>query len=105
VDTVEGDAQIVVLRASKRYLYDLKIALSFTLTIPDVSEPTKDAACYHGTLSLEDVSTASSWSALKNPTEDTCQVDWLNDAKVSLKSSLSSVHEPSKLLNFVYSIY
>lgn len=93
---MEGEAQVVVLRASKRYLYDFKIQLSFTLTIPNILNPETDPSTYSGTLHLTDVSSACS----KRPSTSSSDLsaDWLVDAKVSLKKEnpLQPMHQPGK---------
>lgn len=97
VDTVEGEAQVVVLRASKRYLYDLKIVLSFTLSIPDVLDKDKPQTTYSGTLQLADVSSASSVRPVSTSTlKPELQTDWLMDAKVLLKKGVTihAMHQP-----------
>lgn len=96
VDTIEGDAQVVVLCSSKRYLYDMKIVLSFSVTIQDPINVDQQPTQYMGTLQLEDVSSALS-SRTTSASDGSCQVEWLRDAKVLLKkqdSGVSPLHQP-----------
>lgn len=103
VSPIEGDAQVIVLRSSKRYLYDFKIELHWTMNISDVPilAPLSDDAIdlskfpenlstttasspttYSGSLIFTDVSSASS----SRKDGNVVRVEWIEDAKIIIKS-------------------
>lgn len=118
VDTVEGESQVMVLRASKRYLYDLKIVLSWTVSFldlfnsngplngpvnPDLLNSLKTEVVYTGQLEFSDVSSAAASrefeggvTPMKSPNSIVDGVEWLTDARIRYEKAVNENHKPCK---------